>query len=455
MMERIEILGVQIDNVTSEEALDRIREMVHSGSPHQIVTPAIEQVVRGRRDPEFNQVLSEAEMVLADGMPVVFASKWSKTPLKERITGVDSIPALCRMAEQENFSVFFMGGEEGVAEETAAWCRQQFPKLKIAGTYCPPYQFELDPAQENQAIDIVRQAQPDILFLAISSPRAEKWLHRRKQELGVPVMMGIGGAFNFITGREKRAPQWIQNLGLEGIYRLAQRPGEIWKRILFNAPYFFLVFFDLLSYRLQKRFTYGGRPLGLALFDAMLAPAAFVFSYWLYFRSGVFTNQADPFPEIQSLLAIPAYSELLWIVVLLGVFSLWLMNLYARNKYISKRGIVFQTLKASILTVFLLICFQFIFLKTYLQEYQFLGFSRMVFGLFGGFLFLFWAVWRCFFHSLEQQLHRMGLSLDRIIIVGVNTSAQTINAELQNRPELGIVPIGFIDPETTESTDPP
>ncbi|MDX9754360.1 MAG: WecB/TagA/CpsF family glycosyltransferase, partial [bacterium] len=119
-MDRIELLGVQIDNVTVEEATDRIREMIRGGEPHQIVTPAIDQIIRSRRDPEFSRLLKEAALVLADGMQVVFASRWSKTPLKERVTGVDTLPILCAMAAEEGYSVFFLGGEEGVAAETAA-----------------------------------------------------------------------------------------------------------------------------------------------------------------------------------------------------------------------------------------------------------------------------------------------------------------------------------------------
>jgi exopolysaccharide biosynthesis WecB/TagA/CpsF family protein len=357
---------------------------------------------------------------------------------------VDSVPAVCEIAVEEGYSVFFMGGEEGIAQETADLLAQRYPELKIAGVYSPPYLFEQDPEEEAKAIEIVRRAKPNFLFLAINSPRAEKWLYKRKQELNVPVMMAIGGAFNFITGREKRAPEWIQNLGLEGLYRLCRRPKDIWQRLIINVPYFFLLFLDLLSYRFQKRITYWGRPLALGFFDGCLASISFVFSYWLYFRSGLFSTTADPFPEVQSVLAMPAYSELLFIVAILGVFSMWMNRLYRRDKYITYLEILGRCVKASLLSVILLICFQFIFLKNLLEEYQFLGYSRMVFGLFGLFLFLAWASWRLKFHYLEHVLHRLGFNIDRIIIVGTNESAHAVDQELNKHPELGITVLGFI-----------
>ena len=444
MMDRIELLGVQIDNVTAAEALDRIREMAASGKPHQIVTPAIEQIIRCRKDEEFNRVLKDAELVVADGMHLIFASRWSRTPLKERITGADSLPALCEMAAKEGFSVFFMGGEEGVADETVRILKQQYPALQVAGIYSPPYRFEFDPEEEKKAIEIIQKAKPDILFLAISSPRAEKWLHKKKIEINVPVSMAIGGAFNFITGKEKRAPKWLQDFGMEWLYRAIQRPGDIWQRIILNAPYFFWLFFDLLSYRIQKRIAYWIRPVFLAGSDALFSAVSFLFSYWLYFRSGLFSTTADPFPLVHSLLKMPAYSHLLGFVALFGVFSMGFFRMYERDKYSTYRAILFRVLQSSLTTVLLLICFQFIFFKNLLKEYQFLGYSRVVFGFYGISLLGFWSVWRIFFHWFEHALHRAGINLDRIIVIGVNNAAQRITDELNKYPELGIIPLGYI-----------
>ena len=122
MTERVEILGIQFDNLTQRETLKRIGLMVRSGQPHQIVTPAIEQLITARRSPDYNRMLQEADLVVPDGMPVIFASRWHKTPLQERITGVDLVPEICRLAAEEGFRVFFFGAMEGIARKLQISC---------------------------------------------------------------------------------------------------------------------------------------------------------------------------------------------------------------------------------------------------------------------------------------------------------------------------------------------
>ena len=442
-MERVEILGVQIDNVSGEEALARIREMIQSRAPHQIVTPAIEQVICARRDPEFSRALREADLVLPDGMQVVIASRLHQTPLKERITGVDMVPRICRLAASEGYSVFFMGGEPGIAEEAARALQAAIPGLPVAGTYCPPLGFERNPVEQQKALQAVREARPDVLFLALGAPRQEKWIHRWKRELGVPVMVGVGGAFNFITGREKRAPVWLQNLGMEGLYRLFQRPRDLWKRVIINAPYFFLLLFDRLSYRRQKQILLASRPLILGLTDAILSPLTFLFSYWLYFRSGIFSNTADPFADVPTLLEMPAYSDLLIFVSLLSVPALWARGLYLRDKYQTFSSLLRKIAVSTPAVVFLLIGFQFAF-KDIFREYRFHGFSRVVFAFFGVSFFTVLLAWRWLFQITEQALHRRGMNLDRIMIVGASRTAHEIASAMKTHPELGNLPIGYI-----------
>ncbi len=447
-MDRIEILGVEIDNVSWEEALDHIRKMIRSGKPHHIVTPAIEQVVRARRDPIFGRMYSEADLVLADGMQIVFASYFHRTPLKARITGVDMVPAICRMAAKEGYRVYFFGGEGDIAQKTAEILSRDIPGLQVAGTYSPPYGFENNPQEEEKAIEAVRTAKPDVLFVAMRSPRMELWIDKNKEKLNVSVSMGIGGAFNFITGREKRAPRWVQALGGEGLYRFFQRPRQIGKRLMTHAPYFFLLLLDRFTYRTQKKIALWVRPVILGMVDAVLAPMCFLFSYWFYFRSGVFSNQYDPFVG-KPLLEMPAYSELMLFSAFFAIVSLAFHRLYERDKYIPLSSLIYQVLKASLTTVFLLIAFQFIFKDIFRQE-SFLGFSRMVFGFFGLAYFLSLCAWRCLFHQFEYFLHKIGINLDRILILGTNDSTKKIAQAMIQRPELGNVPIGCISLDAQE-----
>lgn len=446
-MDRVEILGVQIDNVSWDEALERIRGWIRSGEPHQIVTPAIEQVILARRDAGFRQVLENADLVTPDGMPLVFASRWHNTPLKARITGVDLVPAICRIAAEEDASVFLLGGEEGIAEEAARQLQKEIPRLKIAGTYCPPFGFENSPGEEEKAIQAVAAAAPDVLFVALGCPRQEKWIFRHRQRLGASAAIGIGGAFNMIAGKEKRAPQWMQDWGAEALYRLVQRPGVIWKRIAVNAPIFFLLLIDLFTYRIQKRAARWARPVFLAAIDASIASLAFLFSYWLYFRSGLFSNAADPFADSPSLLSMPAYSDLMMGVSLLAIASFWFYRLYERNKHLSDRDLLAAVGKASLTLVLLTIGLQFLFFKHLVQESNFRGFSRAVFGLFGVFSTAGFAGWRWLFAGLERSMHRYGINLDRIILVGRRERAERVALSLNNHPEWGNFPLGVVCPK--------
>lgn len=442
MKERVELLGVEIDNVSKAEALERIRAMLRAQTPHQIVTPAIEQVILARRDPEFRALLQAADLVVPDGMPLIFASRLSGSPLRERITGVDLMPDVCALAQQEGGRVFLLGGEPGVAEEAAQCLQHRIPGLQIAGTYCPPFGFENDLQAHQAAIDAVRAARPDVLLVALGCPKQEKWIHNNKDALGVPVMIGVGGAFNFITGREKRAPDWLQRLGLEGVYRLFQRPRDIWKRIMINAPYFVVLLADLLTYRYQKRLSRLMRPLFLGLGDIILAPLCFLFSYWLYFRSGLFGVQADPFPE-RSILDMPAYSDLLNFMAVLAVAALWQCRLYVRDKYLATTAIVWRSLQAAGLALFLVIAFQFLFKDIFFGG-QFRGFSRMVFGLFAVTFFGVTVVWRLAFRAFEHALHRRGIQLDRIILVGNTGLSKQLAHAMLSTPELGNQPLGYV-----------
>ncbi len=451
-MNRVEILGVPIDNVTQQEAIERMREMIRSGKPHLVITPALLQIMTARRDPEYDRILQCGDLTVADGMLVVFASWLHKTPLKERVTGVDLVPEMCRMAAENGFSVFFFGGEEGVAQETANQMQQRFPSLTIAGAYSPPYLFENDPAEENKAIQMIRDAQPDILFIAMSCPRQDKWLYKNKEKLAVPVQIGVGAAFNFITGHEKRAPQWMQNIGMEAVYRFFQRPKEIWRRVAINAPYFFVLLFDLFTYRTQKTLARLLRPILLGVVDALLAPLMFLFSYWLYFRSGLFSNTADPFPLIKSLLDMPAYSDLFVFVSILGVGSLWFHRLYRREKYASTKEIVTKVGLASITAIIALIAFQFIFKDLFYVD-RFPGYSRMVFGFYMIGFFVAILLWRMFFVKMEHFLHTIGINLDRIIVVGKNQAGISIVQTMLDRPELGNFPLGYVVYEESESAN--
>jgi N-acetylglucosaminyldiphosphoundecaprenol N-acetyl-beta-D-mannosaminyltransferase len=239
------ILGTPIDDVTMAEALDRIESFIiigrATGKNHQIATINADFVVKSLHDAELRLILQETDMATADGMPLVWSARLLGVPLTSRVTGVDMVPALAERAAQRGFSIFFLGAAPGVAEQAAAVLKQQYPGLRIAGVLSPSAQ-----AIQNNDPTIVaacRAAQPDILLVALGNPKQEKWIARHADTLGIPVMMGVGGTFDFIAQITKRAPRWMQQAGLEWLHRLVQEPGRLWRRYAIDFigfGYFFL-----------------------------------------------------------------------------------------------------------------------------------------------------------------------------------------------------------------------
>lgn len=239
------ILGTPIDDINMDEALNRIEEFIAAGrltgKAHQIATINADFVVKSLHDAELRRILQEADMATADGMPLVWSARLLGVPIEGRVTGADMVPALAQRAAQRGYSIYFLGAAPGVAEKAASILQQQYPALQIAGIASPSPEavHNGDPA----IIAACKAAKPDILLVAFGNPKQEKWIYRHAQALGIPVMIGVGGTFDFIAGVTKRAPQWMQQHGLEWSYRLLQQPGRLWKRYitdLFGFGYFFL-----------------------------------------------------------------------------------------------------------------------------------------------------------------------------------------------------------------------
>jgi len=224
--ESVEILGVRVHNLDEQQALDLMVEFIDSGWPHQVCTVNPEFIMRAGRDPEFSQILRQADLCLADGVGVLWAGRVLRHPLRARVTGVDTVQRLAEIAGQRGYRVYLLGSAPGVAERTAAILAASHPGLIIAGTYAG------SPAiAEDEAIgQRIREARPDILWVAYGAPAQDKWIYRNQGRLGVPLAMGVGGAFDFISGVSRRAPVWLQSLGLEWLHRLYHEPWR-WRRM--------------------------------------------------------------------------------------------------------------------------------------------------------------------------------------------------------------------------------
>ncbi len=219
----IRLLGVRITPVGMAEALGKARGFIAEDHPHMIVTSDASGVVAARDDPELREIMDRADMVTPDGQGVVLAARLLNLPIQERVSGVDLVQRLCEVAAECGRAVFLLGAAEGVATQAAGKLRAAVPGLEIAGVQHGYF----GPDEEPGIIARIRDSHPAVLFVAFGIPKQEKWIHAHLGELGVPVCIGVGGSFDVIAGRLKRAPAWMRRCGLEWLFRVTQEPKRL------------------------------------------------------------------------------------------------------------------------------------------------------------------------------------------------------------------------------------
>jgi N-acetylglucosaminyldiphosphoundecaprenol N-acetyl-beta-D-mannosaminyltransferase len=168
----------------------------------------------------------------------------------EKISGSDIFNDICRVGAEKGYRLFFMGGREGAAAQSAEIMQQRHPEIKVVGIYSPPMGFENNKEESDKIAKMVKKAKPDIMFLGLGSPKQEKWYDRFAADLGIPITMGIGITFEYTSGMVERAPVWMQKVGLEWFFRLIKEPKRLWKRYLINDPKFFWL---VLKQRFRKK----------------------------------------------------------------------------------------------------------------------------------------------------------------------------------------------------------
>jgi N-acetylglucosaminyldiphosphoundecaprenol N-acetyl-beta-D-mannosaminyltransferase len=236
--EPVRVWGLPLAPVTFDQALDRIDELVAAGRPSLVVTANLNYAMLIDSNPRLRAVTERAALVLADGMPLVWWSKLGHRPLPERVAGSDLIYGISEHAARLGHRVYLLGAGPGVADEAAAKLVQKYSGLQIVGVECPPFR-KLSAAEEREQIERIRGARPDILFVAFGQPKGEFWIDDRLDRLGVPVCIQVGATLDFVAGRVRRSPKWMQKTGVEWVYRMLQEPRRLAKRYLDN--FLFLV----------------------------------------------------------------------------------------------------------------------------------------------------------------------------------------------------------------------
>lgn len=229
-MSKIEFLNIKVDNLTMDEAINSIDELINNGKYNYVVTPNLDHIVQLEVDDEFKEIYNNADLVLTDGMPLIWISKFMKRPIKEKISGSDLFPKVCKLANDNGYTMFLLGAAEGVAAEASRRIKHKNHKINIVGTYSPSYGFEKNILEVEKIINIINNARPDILAVGLGAPKQEKFIYRYKEHLKVPVSLGIGASIDFEAGEIKRAPVWMQKSGLEWFYRMMCEPKRLFKR---------------------------------------------------------------------------------------------------------------------------------------------------------------------------------------------------------------------------------
>ena len=249
-MARINFMNTEIDNLTMQEALEEIDNLIQTKKGAYVVTPNVDHIVQLERGGEIVDVYKNADLILTDGKPLLWIAKWYGTPIKEKISGSDLFPRLCDMAAKKGYKMFFLGAAEGVAAKAAENLKKRFNGLQVVGTYSPPFGFEKDHEEMEKIKEMIKEVNPDILIVGLGCPKQEKFMYHHSKELGVPISLGLGASFDFEAGNIKRAPKWMADHGLEWLFRITQDPKRMAKRYLVDD----LLIFELaIKYRNTKR----------------------------------------------------------------------------------------------------------------------------------------------------------------------------------------------------------
>lgn len=230
MVAKFRLGQASIDRFNRQEAVAAVIAAAEAREPSYVVTPNSDHLVRLESDALLREIYSHARIVIADGMPIVWASRLLGEPLAERVTGADLMPAVCEAAAARQLKIFLMGAAEGVALEAKRRLELQYPGLDIVGVYSPPFGFEKDPLIQNQIVAMIRAASPDIIFVGLGAPKQEKWIFENYRKFEKGIFLGIGASIDFCAGQVKRAPAFMQKYGLEWVYRLVQEPRRLAKR---------------------------------------------------------------------------------------------------------------------------------------------------------------------------------------------------------------------------------
>ena len=242
-LQRLDIGSLAVDQVTQMGLVDEVLHHALFGqTTHQLVTANAQFYVLAQKSRRFRKCLRGSHYICADGMPIVWACSTLYGRHVSRIAGVSLIEKLCQLGAAHQLRLFLLGGRPGTADETAEILKQRYPGIQIAGVNCPTYGFERNEESLQSVLDHIASAKPHVILVGLGAPKQEFFIHEHIRRIHVPLAIGIGGSFEILSGKLKRAPAWMQSCGLEWAYRFMQEPARLWKRYLIgNAEFIWYI----------------------------------------------------------------------------------------------------------------------------------------------------------------------------------------------------------------------
>lgn len=248
-MEKQQLLNTYVNNLSKKEALRKIEAMVSRREKAFVVPINVDVVMKAEKDPYLKTIIDQAELVLIDGKPLIWISKLYGRPIKEKLSGSDLVPALCRDAAKKGWTVFILGGGPGIADHAAKNLMKKYPELKIVGTYAPKMGFEHDKEELEYINQTVSAVHPDILIACFGCPKQEKFIYENYRRYDAAVSICGGATVDFLAGSVRRAPKWMSDHGLEWFYRFLQEPKRLFKRYFIDDV---KIVFLVWKYRNQR-----------------------------------------------------------------------------------------------------------------------------------------------------------------------------------------------------------
>lgn len=230
ILEKVKLLNTYVNNVKMDEAINEIDRQLNSNRKSYLVAVNVDVIMKIEKDSYLKEISDKADMVFVDGMPLLWISKLHKQPIKEKISGSDLVPQICSLCAKKGYTIYILGGKDGIANQAKKNLELNYPGIKVVGTYSPPLGFENNQDELSRINSLINEASPDFLLACLGCPKQEKFIYENIGEYNAKVSVCAGATVDFLAGNINRAPSWMSKNGLEWLYRFAQEPKRLFKR---------------------------------------------------------------------------------------------------------------------------------------------------------------------------------------------------------------------------------